>query len=129
MFLVSIQAFGEIGIKIKTASAVTDIPKGLGQRFAIVAHLQLGQRLLTVADALGNSTQYHGASRAVHVWPRPLIEGVACSLHRQVDVGSGGSGNLGDRCLAARIERIEGPTFDRIYPLAIDVKLSIGIHD
>ncbi|MNN29632.1 hypothetical protein D3C81_1432440 [compost metagenome] len=53
----AVQAFGQIGVEIEATGGVADVPQCLGQRFAVVANLQLSQFLLPFADALCDAAQ------------------------------------------------------------------------
>ncbi|MDT4842497.1 hypothetical protein FQZ97_764040 [compost metagenome] len=128
LLLVAVEVLGQIGIEVEAAGGVADIPERLWQRLAVITDLQFGQLLLAVTNTLGNATQHGGASGATHLRPGALIEGSPGSAHRQIDVIGGGGGNAGNQLFAARVDGVEGATFDRGYPLAIDVELVVRIH-
>src|SRR5439155_6014880 len=76
-------------------------------RLAVVERFEDGEFATALLDGARDAEQVLAAFGAGHRRPRP-VERPACSTYRIVDVGRAGLGDLGERLLVRRVDRLDG---------------------
>ncbi|MCY1535525.1 hypothetical protein D9M68_709340 [compost metagenome] len=116
-----VQALGVPGEDMRGARYV-DIP-GVHHRLAHVQRVQQRQLFAVLQHQFGQAQQHLLALARRHACPRPLLESLARTAHRQVDFGLAAGGDPGQQLVGRRVDCVEGSTGFGIDLAAADQRL------
>ena len=92
---------------------------GLPDRLAVVQPLEHRQLAGALLQDAGDPEEVLAALARRHLRPDAVVR-AARRLHRAVDVGGPGLGDLGEHLLGRRVDRLERVAVDRVDELAVD---------